>query len=228
MFWAIRGGGGGSWGVITETTFETFETFNVAKHTVGIIAPTNDSTGDLMTIHAEHIFDWDSVNAGQYAYVYPPSIPTNGLVANPAYGTSSNGLGLLTYFANQTEDQAIALMKPLLDDARAQGFEVVNETVVVELANDAVYAADNAAGVSTIMGSRLFSSDAYKTNAAGIGAAYQQLIEQGATQCAIFFVLFSAICELMYLLLESVVTSSPVVRIPYPIHISSWLMRTVS
>ncbi|EIM85819.1 FAD-binding domain-containing protein [Stereum hirsutum FP-91666 SS1] len=182
LFWAMRGGGGGSWGVIIETTFQTFDTFNVSKHTVGIIAPTNDSTGALMTIHANHIFDWDSVNAGQYAYVYPPSIPTNGLVANPAYGTSSNGLGLLTYFANQTEDQALALMKPLLDDVRAQGFEVVNETVVVELANDAVYAADNAAGVSTIMGSRFFSSDAYKTNAAGIGAAYQQLIEQGATQ----------------------------------------------
>jgi hypothetical protein len=40
VFWAMRGGGAGSWGVIVNTTFQTYPTL--------------------------HIFDWESLRAAQY------------------------------------------------------------------------------------------------------------------------------------------------------------------
>jgi len=69
LFWAMRGGGAGSWGVIIDATFPTIPIFNVTLHTVNILTATLDQTERLMTTHATHINDWDSVRAGQYFYM---------------------------------------------------------------------------------------------------------------------------------------------------------------
>lgn len=138
----------------------------------------------MMSIHAKHIFDWDTVHAGQYYYLFSPAIPTNGLVDNPAVtaGLPGNGLGILTYFKDLSADEANALMKPLLDEARANNLTVVNETVVVENVNDAVFTEDNTAGVSAIAGSRFLSEKAFRENATGIGEVSRLLLEQGVQQ----------------------------------------------
>lgn len=184
MFWALRGGGPGSWGVIINATFQTFPTFNVAKHSVGIVAPTNESSGRLMSIHAQHIFDWDDIQAGQYFYLMTPSVSNNGLSGNPALeaGLPGNGLSILTYFRGQSANEAKAHMKPLLDAVKREGFTVVNENVTVDEVNNMVYTADNAAGVNAIMGSRLIPAAAYRTNCSRIGRQYQALLENGASQ----------------------------------------------
>ncbi|KAI0248047.1 FAD-binding domain-containing protein [Lactifluus subvellereus] len=69
LFWALRGGGAGSWGVIIDATLRTFPIFNATVHVVNILTATLDQTGDLMTTHAMHIKDWDAVKAGQYFFL---------------------------------------------------------------------------------------------------------------------------------------------------------------
>lgn len=166
MFWALRGGGAGSWGVIISATFRTFPTFNATLHTVEVLTGSNSSTGDFFELHARHIFDWDDYRAGQYFISLP--------------GPNGNVVGFLTYFANLTSEQSMSAMKPLLDEARAMNFTVTNENTTSALANDLVYSADdNYSGVNAILGSRLIPADAYRNNAAGIGQACATVLEQG-------------------------------------------------
>ncbi|KAI0268917.1 hypothetical protein BGY98DRAFT_1084115 [Russula aff. rugulosa BPL654] len=65
LFWALRGGGAGSWGVIIDATLTTFPIFNATAHSVNVLTATLDQTASLMTTHAKHISDWDQVRAGQ-------------------------------------------------------------------------------------------------------------------------------------------------------------------
>ncbi|KAJ7118033.1 FAD-binding domain-containing protein [Mycena crocata] len=65
LFWAMGGGGGGSWGVIVAATFRVFPTFNVTHSTIQLVAANNTAAGALAAVHAEHIFDLDSVRGGQ-------------------------------------------------------------------------------------------------------------------------------------------------------------------
>lgn len=167
VFWALRGGGAGSWGVIISATFRTFPIFNATLHTVEILTGSNSSTGDFFKLHARHIFDWDIYRAGQYFISLPA--PDGG-----------NLVGFLTYFANLTAEQSIDAMRPLLDDARSMNFTVMNENTTTALANDLVYSADdNYSGVNSILGSRLIPADAYRNNAAGIGQACATVLEKG-------------------------------------------------
>ncbi|KAF8260277.1 FAD-binding domain-containing protein [Lactarius quietus] len=69
VFWALRGGGAGSWGVIIDATLRTFPIFNATAHLVNVLTATVEQTGDLMTLHATHIKDWDNVRAGQYFFL---------------------------------------------------------------------------------------------------------------------------------------------------------------
>ncbi|KAJ6545210.1 hypothetical protein B0H19DRAFT_1266676 [Mycena capillaripes] len=66
LFYALRGGGAGSWGVIVSVTIKTFPTFNATQITTLLAATNNSVAGELATLHASHIFDWDSVHASQY------------------------------------------------------------------------------------------------------------------------------------------------------------------
>jgi FAD/FMN-containing dehydrogenase len=69
VFWAMRGGGAGSWGVIISATFRTVPTFNTTTHVA--VFTTNSVVGlpTVAAIHAKHIFDWDSFRSGQYFYI---------------------------------------------------------------------------------------------------------------------------------------------------------------
>ncbi|KAJ7705513.1 hypothetical protein B0H17DRAFT_1193179 [Mycena rosella] len=63
LFYALRGGRSGSWGVIVSTTFRTFPTFNVTSSIILSSAANNIAAGALATIHAQHIFDMDPTMA---------------------------------------------------------------------------------------------------------------------------------------------------------------------
>lgn len=173
VFWALRGGGGGSWGVVISATVRTFPIFNATSHSVNIIASTNETTADLMTLHARHIFDWDDVRAGQYFTLY------NNFVVPSVDG---NLLTLVTYFANKTGDEAKLLMKPFLDEARSMNFSVLPETTSTGLANDLLFKADASFGVNLILGSRLIPAQAYRDTPETIGQAVKELFEKGAPE----------------------------------------------
>ncbi|KAF8191035.1 hypothetical protein K438DRAFT_1907101 [Mycena galopus ATCC 62051] len=73
LFYALRGGGAGSWGVIVSATLRTFPTFNVTGSDIELAASTNAAAAALAGVHAKHIFDLDPVHGGQYFY-----LETNG------------------------------------------------------------------------------------------------------------------------------------------------------
>ncbi len=70
VFWALQGGGAGSWGVVISATFHTFPTFNATILLVSMIANDNVATGSIIMMHMKHIFDWDDLSMGQYFYTY--------------------------------------------------------------------------------------------------------------------------------------------------------------
>ncbi|TDL18688.1 FAD-binding domain-containing protein [Rickenella mellea] len=169
LFYALRGGGAGSWGVIISATLRTYPIFNATQHVVVVFAPTNASIGTIMTLHAKHIFDWDSKRAGQYFYAI------NG-------GSQGNFAAFSTYFPNSTADDAAAAMKPLLDDVQAMNFTILSQNTTVALANDLVFSPDDQLGVDAILGSRLIPADAYRNDPVSIGNSYTKLLELGAAQ----------------------------------------------
>ncbi|VDC02798.1 unnamed protein product [Peniophora sp. CBMAI 1063] len=166
LFWALRGGGAGSWGVITSATMQTHSIFNATAHRANILFSSTSQAAAAMTVHAQHIFDYDELRAGQYFYVYN-------------IGGGESLLQVSTLFANVSGDDAQAALAPFLADVQAVGATLVNETVVTALVNDIVGAADDSAGYSGVLGSRLMPAAQYEQNPSVIGAAYKTLLDQG-------------------------------------------------
>ena len=165
MFWALRGGGAGSWGVIIDATLSTFPIFYATLHTVNILTATLDQTTSLMTTHAKHVSDWDQVRAGQ-------NFSLIGTITNST-------LGISTYFKDLDGDASKAQMASFLADAAKTGATVQGETTVTTFANDIVGSSDDLSGFSAIISSRLVPGSVYSNTPESVGTACKQLISQG-------------------------------------------------
>jgi hypothetical protein len=165
VFWALRGGGAGSWGVIIDATLPTLPIFNVTLHTVNVLTATLDQTASLMTTHAKHISDWDHVRAGQYF--------------NLSGSTTNSTLVVSTLFKDLDGDASKAQMSSFLADAAKVGATVQGETTVTAFANDIVGFADDLSGYNTILSSRLVPGSVYSNAPESVGPAYTQLLSQG-------------------------------------------------
>jgi hypothetical protein len=168
VFWAMRGGGAGSWGVIIDTTLRTFPIFNATLHTVNVLTDTLDQTANLMTTHAMHVKDWDAVRAGQYFYLSGSALNSTLVVS--------------TLFKDLDGNASKAQMSPFLNDARALGAVVENESTITAVANDIVGFADDASGFNLILSSRLIPASVYLDSPGDVGAAYHQILSQGIPQ----------------------------------------------
>jgi hypothetical protein len=165
VFWALRGGGAGSWGVIIDATIRTFPIFNVTLHTVNILTASVEQTGDLMTLHASHIKDWDNVKAGQYFYL-------------TASATNST-LAVSTLFKGLNGNASRAQMSAFLSNATTLGAIVQGESTLTGAPNDIVGFPDDLSGYNTILSSRLIPNSVYLRAPSSVGAAYKQLLSQG-------------------------------------------------
>ncbi|KAF7377579.1 hypothetical protein MSAN_00180600 [Mycena sanguinolenta] len=173
LFYALRGGGAGSWGIIVSATFHTYPTFN-ATHSVIYLAAENDTvTASLATLHAEHIFDWDSVHAGQYFWFLK-----NGT------GTSAPSILFLdTYMPNTTVEQSQALLAPFLNASLAlPGVALVSQEFTYGDINDALYQPDDNVGTNEVLGSRLIPTSIYRDSPSTVGKVYEKLLENGAAE----------------------------------------------
>jgi len=173
VFWAMRGGGAGSWGVIVSATFQTFPTFNVTFSGVRIFTNTSKEMGDIAALHAKHIFDWDPFRIGQYFYVLT-NVSSNAT-------TATNMMLVASYFPNTTVDQATAALTPFLDGARAQGAFVQEENLSLSV-NDILFTADDDSGHNLVLGSRLMPTSTYRDRPEEIGQMYTKLLDGGATK----------------------------------------------
>jgi hypothetical protein len=181
VFYALRGGGAGSWGVIVNATVRTFPTFSGTFSQIELGATTNAAAGALLAVHAQHIFDLDAVRGGQYFYLEKPG-NVSVLVIN-------------TFTANTTLDEGTALLTPLVNDSLAvPGVFLVEKLIVTLSVNDALHMADDVAGVNIVMGSRFVPEAAYKDpNAPAIVAKiYEDLLDGGAQQYVSYYFLAPA------------------------------------
>ncbi|KAF8874755.1 hypothetical protein BD779DRAFT_1678615 [Infundibulicybe gibba] len=175
LFWAMRGGGAGSWGVIVSATFQTFPTFNASVSSGLIFSNSTQVMGQVAAAHARHIFDWDPFHVGQYFY-----LSTTGLLQVPVPALGKFVMSVQTYFPNTTTDVAEAALQPFFDEAKATGAIVVVQTNETNI-NDALISADDSVGASAVLGSRLVPATAYKNSPATFGDVYTRLLDGGAT-----------------------------------------------
>jgi hypothetical protein len=165
VFWALRGGGAGSWGVIIDATLPTLPIFNATIHTVNVLTATLDQTASLMTTHAKHINDWDQVRAGQYY--------------NLTGSTTNSTLVVSTIFKDLDGDASKVQMSSFLADAAKVGATIQGETTVTTFANDIVGSPDDPSGYNAILSSRLVPGSVYSNTPESVGTAYKHLFSQG-------------------------------------------------
>ncbi|KAF8804519.1 FAD-binding domain-containing protein [Phlegmacium glaucopus] len=179
LFWALRGGGAGSWGIIVSATFKTFPTFDAAISFLSITTNTPAQMAQVAQVHAEHIFDLDALRGGQYFYisalgVFPPSL------VSPALNTGVPTMVVNSYFPNASLAQAAAALQPFIDDVQKVPGVTLTQRNVLQNINDALTAADDTVGINLVVGSRLVPASAYK-NATLVGQVYSQLLDAGAS-----------------------------------------------
>ncbi|KAG7440497.1 FAD-binding domain-containing protein [Guyanagaster necrorhizus] len=167
LFWALRGGGAGSWGVVVSATFRTFPTFSATYSLISIAVNDTVAIGSIMASHAKHIFDWDDLYVGQYFYAYE--------------NTTANAymLALTSYFPKTSSDDASTALKPFLDEAKQFG-QIVSQLSIEGNINDEVTSVDDAVGFNAVLGSRLIPESVYHDHPDTIGHVYTQLFNAGA------------------------------------------------
>ncbi|KAI0033275.1 hypothetical protein K488DRAFT_48012, partial [Vararia minispora EC-137] len=143
LFWALRGGGGGSWGVVTSATIKTYPTFNATYYTVTAALPSVESVSSIMTSHARHIFDW-----GDIGHYYSISVTPLVLVFE-------------TLFPNTSAEDAIALTAPFWGEAISLGAVVLTNSTTTSLVNKLFSRLDDSVGIMQALGSRLIPAAAY-------------------------------------------------------------------
>ncbi|KAI0028758.1 FAD-binding domain-containing protein [Vararia minispora EC-137] len=163
LFWALRGGGAGSWGVITSVTIQTYPTFNATEYEVTVAIPSTEAITTVMTSHARHVFDWGNIGS-----FYLLSAAPEGVF-----------LQLGAEFINQSAVDAVAVMAPFWDEVQALGAVVVSNSTTTSVANERVFSADDASGTMGVIGSRLIPMIAYRNSPDVVGQVHRELIEKG-------------------------------------------------
>lgn len=170
MFYALRGGGAGSWGVIVSATFRTFPTFNATSTSIILAASDNNIAGALATVHAQHIFDLDPVRGG-HSFV---------MLKNSADAGST--VSLNAQIPNTTISQSMALLEPFLQAALAvPGVSLISQEYTYGDINDALFQADDNGGSNGVLGSRLIPAETYHQSPASVGQVYKELLDSGTT-----------------------------------------------
>ncbi|KAJ6485219.1 FAD-binding domain-containing protein [Mycena vulgaris] len=170
VFYALRGGGSGSWGVIVSATLRTFPTFNATSSLILLITLNNAASAALASVHAQHIFDLDPVRAAQYFYLYRNSTDLN----------EPTVLALNSYMPNTTVSQSMALLAPFLNASLAiPDLLFISQDFTGGDINDALFQADDAVGSNIVLGSRLIPAATYRDSPAKVGEVYKQLLNTG-------------------------------------------------
>ncbi|KAJ6618130.1 hypothetical protein B0H10DRAFT_2378486 [Mycena sp. CBHHK59/15] len=169
LFYALRGGGAGSWGVIVSATFRTFPTFNITFSLIELATASNAVAGALATVHAQHIFDLDGVRGSQYFYFERAN------TSSPAVFTLS------TFIPQTTPAQGQALLAPFLSAAMGiAGVSLLTQEYVDVNINDILYQPDDSVGMNWALGSRLIPETTYRDSAPTVGEVYEELLDGGA------------------------------------------------
>ncbi len=117
LYWALKGGGGGTWGVITRLTLKTHQFTDTVGAVLGDIRANSDEAyrrliGRVLDFYAGSLFNW---NWGEQLSFHGP-----------------NTLSITMLFAALGEDQVRAIWKPFFDwvAASPQDYKLSNQIVL--------------------------------------------------------------------------------------------------
>jgi len=143
LFWALRGGGGSTFGVVLETTF-TVESQMKLQVAYVSFSQTSTNTKDFFRLVVDNSLQWAQEGWGGHVH-------TNGFI---------NVTPLLTL------DKAKESLKPISDFVLSQGGSVVIEELPSWYAFFQKYVlfAETAVGVELILGTRLVPTSLFQTS----------------------------------------------------------------
>jgi hypothetical protein len=160
----MRGGGAGSWGVIVNATFQMYPTFNASVSAINITTKDLTTLGNVVTAHAKHIFDWDSLRASQYYFV--------------ANDLPEPSMTLTTFFTLGSVTDATNAMQPFINDIKALGANITTDPVVSFSINSLV-GSDDVAGGYVVFGSRLIPASIFRQSPELVSATSVELLKGG-------------------------------------------------
>ena len=150
LFWALRGGGGGTWGIVTSVTYQTH--------------PSTPFSGALIAVNSTN-----ATSTQRYFMEIIHLIPS--LVEQSYRGYGCGFVGGFMFFVlspNVTAEQTNATFRPLFEFAHSlPGLSVLNETVLFPdwwQFYDPAYSRDAQVGVATELSSWLLPKDVVSTN----------------------------------------------------------------
>jgi hypothetical protein len=109
LFWALRGGGGSTWGVVVEATVKAYPDIPITVTTwfLNTTGPSNEGLWDAYTYFHTQFVDIVAKNISGYYYMYPTSIRANMVHPANTAGTENASKFWKPHFDKMTSFQNV-------------------------------------------------------------------------------------------------------------------------
>lgn len=168
IFFALRGGGGSTFGVNMEVTTTAHPKTTLQVAYIRFLSADVNSVNKFISLTVANANKWATEGWGGY-------------IAPGAMGAIASGMILMTPKLNHS--QAVESMKPITDYAASLGNVVLNNEVDTvpsfsQAYNTYILPNEEAVGIGIALGSRLIPKDVFTNNQAGLTSALQQVASE--------------------------------------------------
>jgi hypothetical protein len=152
LFWALRGGGPSTWGVVTSVTIRAHPAIPITQVSFTFTHSSSDTFWAGVKAYWKHFITYSDAGIYSYFFIFPPS-PQHLFI-------------LQSFWApNKTTEETAALLKPWLDDLAALNISVTPSYTTYPTPYPAIMAAfplETVQSLNSILGSRLFPRSSWK------------------------------------------------------------------